>query len=1049
MTNNLLLSIFASIIFIASIVAKSEEENFYQDYESAGTDFWLTFLPNYNPNRHSSNEALKYGDSIYIYIIPSTPTVVTIQYYDIYGRKYLDTISIKDPEKVYVFKKPAIDFELHGFNDGSDEWSQNQNEVVSKMSFHVSSKNPINVLAYSGVRSSADAFLVTPSHSLWYEYMVLTFPSFGEAEVLSKRTPSQFAIVATRDSSVVKIKPSCPTYSFGLQEREILLNKGEVYLVQACITDDERNNDLTGTEIVSNKPIAVFVGQQFAAMNSDGLPGKEPPRSFVCQQLPPTIRWEREYIVIPFAQSSNFKSNDKIRILANTNGTTVKINNKLVATLNKGEVYETILDSVKYINSSSSVLVAAFKSPMYSEEGEFYGNPFMVFIKPWNYFAKEHRILSIQTYELDTITQQKKKVYDEHYVNIIIPVFAMGRIRVDGIYVPDSKFTYFPSTNFAMATLKLEEGLHLIESNERVAVYVYGYGKTNSYGYYGGFEYEANWTPRFSIIESYCFGALLDVTCRKDETIDSLVLHRYTGKGKLVYDSAYLPPGRRVRARLISENIYEDFEADVGVEGKLFAQNKVYNFIHRFNGYTFKYPDGVVDEYFPLQFKYYPGRRNVYRIPVYNYAKKGNYIGYNEKYILDVEIISPLNFSILTALPKMIYMESVDTLEFALDDKPSSNDTIFINLVPKFYNHHISLGSFFSTTARCYSGRFVAITFPKVECDDSEFSYINFRKAKNLNLVGDAFILDSVLRLTPSAENRAGAVWYIDPVKVANGFRTEFAFRIKNGRNSSNCNDNSLPGADGIAFVVQNSSPFAIGKTGGGIGYDGIANSVAVEFDTFSNDSTQIENFFDPNGNHVAVQSNGEFENSSKHTQATTIALNKDIIELENDKIYFVAVEYVAEEKVLKVYLDTTNLFRNLVIRVENFDLSKLIKLESDLRAWVGFTSATGCAIEDHDILYWHFCPSVSDTLLSADEENPEQLSLIYPNPTSDKIVVNTAQLHFPIRYRIYNSLGKECLVGDLERINTIDVSALPVGVYYIELISGGKVYFDVISIVK
>ena len=41
-------------------------------------------------------------------------------------------------------------------------------------------------------------------------------------------------------------------------------------------------------------------------------------------------------------------------------------------------------------------------------------------------------------------------------------------------------------------------------------------------------------------------------------------------------------------------------------------------------------------------------------------------------------------------------------------------------------------------------------------------------------------------------------------------------------------------GADGIAFVIQ---PLAsdLGGTGGGIGYQGIDPSVAVEFDTWNN----------------------------------------------------------------------------------------------------------------------------------------------------------------------------------------------------------------------
>lgn len=42
-------------------------------------------------------------------------------------------------------------------------------------------------------------------------------------------------------------------------------------------------------------------------------------------------------------------------------------------------------------------------------------------------------------------------------------------------------------------------------------------------------------------------------------------------------------------------------------------------------------------------------------------------------------------------------------------------------------------------------------------------------------------------------------------------------------------------GADGIAFVLQNSGISAVGANGSGLGASGIANAVAIEFDTYYN----------------------------------------------------------------------------------------------------------------------------------------------------------------------------------------------------------------------
>jgi len=54
-------------------------------------------------------------------------------------------------------------------------------------------------------------------------------------------------------------------------------------------------------------------------------------------------------------------------------------------------------------------------------------------------------------------------------------------------------------------------------------------------------------------------------------------------------------------------------------------------------------------------------------------------------------------------------------------------------------------------------------------------------------------------------------------------FTTNFSFQMTSAA------------ADGMAFVIQNGSATALGAAGGGLGYEGIGNSVAVKFDIYSN----------------------------------------------------------------------------------------------------------------------------------------------------------------------------------------------------------------------
>jgi hypothetical protein len=119
------------------------------------------------------------------------------------------------------------------------------------------------------------------------------------------------------------------------------------------------------------------------------------------------------------------------------------------------------------------------------------------------------------------------------------------------------------------------------------------------------------------------------------------------------------------------------------------------------------------------------------------------------------------------------------------------------------------------------------------------------------------------LRLTGSHARLRGAVWYARQMNVGEGFDTAFSFRISNPSlrciNLHGVYDRCRSrGADGFAFVIHNSSPSAVGKGGKNMGYGGINNSLAVEFDTYYN-YDELE----PYDNHVSIHTRGQnFPNS-------------------------------------------------------------------------------------------------------------------------------------------------------------------------------------------
>ena len=110
----------------------------------------------------------------------------------------------------------------------------------------------------------------------------------------------------------------------------------------------------------------------------------------------------------------------------------------------------------------------------------------------------------------------------------------------------------------------------------------------------------------------------------------------------------------------------------------------------------------------------------------------------------------------------------------------------------------------------------------------------------------------NVFQLTQATNGQAGSVWNNIMINLNQPFSFDVDVFL-------GCNGG---GADGIAFVLQPVST-SLGSTGGGIGYQSISPSFAVEFDTWLNSQ-----YSDPWYNHAAIQKNGNLN----HTGPSNLA---------------------------------------------------------------------------------------------------------------------------------------------------------------------------------
>lgn len=223
---------------------------------------------------------------------------------------------------------------------------------------------------------------------------------------------------------------------------------------------------------------------------------------------------------------------------------------------------------------------------------------------------------------------------------------------------------------------------------------------------------------------------------------------------------------------------------------------------------------------------------------------------------------------------------------------------------------------------------------------------------KELRLTGHARLLKDRVRLTRARNDQAGSVWRSQRQYVARGFDTRFTFQFTDQGGLGD-------GADGLAFVIQNSGANALGGFGGSGGFGGgdgssghgngrsIPFSLAVFFDSYYNQEND-----DPSDNALHICINGKPKDLQWPPSRLAVVPQLPV-ELKGRQRHTARVKY--NPPILSVYLDDDLLVETPV------ELSLVTDREG--KAWVGFTAATGGGYENHDLLSWDWSTSAESSI--------------------------------------------------------------------------------------
>jgi hypothetical protein len=242
--------------------------------------------------------------------------------------------------------------------------------------------------------------------------------------------------------------------------------------------------------------------------------------------------------------------------------------------------------------------------------------------------------------------------------------------------------------------------------------------------------------------------------------------------------------------------------------------------------------------------------------------------------------------------------------------------------------------------------------------------YNDFSSTSGLQLNGAAAQAGSALRLTPSVTSQSGSVFSTAAVSLASDASFSSAFRFQITQSGGICDEDGC-GADGLVFAVQTVSNTA-GGAGGGIGYSGLNRSVGVEFDTWNNGGW--DNY---NGNHVGIDLNGNID-SVVQANVSTAGGNR----MNNGAIWSAWVDYNGVTDSLEVRLaQGAAALRPLdALLAYTVDLTGILQSTD---AFVGFTSGTGSAYGNHDILAWQFNSAYQPIEDIGDVPEPGTLALV------------------------------------------------------------------------
>jgi IgGFc binding protein/PEP-CTERM motif len=278
---------------------------------------------------------------------------------------------------------------------------------------------------------------------------------------------SQVAIHAITDGTNVTFTPR------GGAPITVTLNAGETYKYAGGSTD------LTGSLVSASSAVAVFAGHECAQV---------PVGTTFCdtllEQMIPTSKLSSDYLLTASKGAAlAVDRSDLVRVVATANGTEVRVDGVLKATLNVGDNYEFLLpngDGTR-VQTSQPALIAQYLTG----GGGANTDPAMSLVPG----ADEW----LSFYHLSTPTGAAAFV--ENYASVVLADADLGSLLLNGVSVSTAGFTAIAGTSFSRGIVNLPLGVFDLSAASPFLVMLGGGSSADSYFTYGGATFSPGVSP--------------------------------------------------------------------------------------------------------------------------------------------------------------------------------------------------------------------------------------------------------------------------------------------------------------------------------------------------------------------------------------------------------------------------------------------------------------------------------------------------------------------------------------------------------------------------